>query len=162
MLTCWVNLNRYKDLEMPISAATNAVLKYSGNDTTNLFSVTFDTYQNSDIKVLIENSTSGVLTELTEDVTYTLSDVGVPNQNAEVTLINSGESYFGVGGFLDTGYRVIIEFDDVAYQGTNLANLGRFSSANFGKAVDRATMFIKKLFYKVLFFFILKKYNIII
>jgi hypothetical protein len=131
---------------MSVSVSTDAVIYYVGDGTDSVFSVTFPTYQNSDIEVYVELVASGVLTPLVLTTDYTLADVGIPNTNAELTLVDAGQAWLDADGDLLTGYRLVIKFTDNPYQPTNLENLGRFAVNSFNKALDRTVMLIKSLF----------------
>ena len=130
---------------MTVDINTLAVIPYTGNDTTGLFAVTFPTFQDSDVEVYIEDVATGLQTLGVLATDYSLQDIGIPNQNSQVTLIDAAQAWIGTGNNLNTGFRILIKFNSQAYQIANLANLGRFAPVEFGKAVDRLTMHVKSL-----------------
>jgi len=134
---------------MAVAQGTDSIVKYTGNGSTDTFAITFPTFDDTDIEVQVEEIATGLLTDLSQGTDYTLDDVGIPNTNASLTLVDASQAWVDGDGDLITGYRLIIRFSEEAYQSTNLQSLGRFSAASFGNALDRTVMFIKSLLTKL-------------
>jgi hypothetical protein len=117
---------------------TPATLEFIGNNTANAFSVTFPTFEADNIEASVADS-DGVTTDLVVDTDFTLSDVGLRNTNASLSLVNAGQAWLQ-GGNLKTGYTLFIKFNPIAYQPSKFRDLGRFSPEVFEKTLDRLTM----------------------
>lgn len=130
---------------MTVPISTLAVLPFTGNDTVNLFALTFPTYQNTDVVGYVETIATGATVLLAEGVDYSLQNVNVPKVNGQMTLIDAGQAWISGGSNLDNGYRLLIKFSPDSYQTANLQNLGRFAAKEYGSIMDRFTMHTKAL-----------------
>lgn len=115
--------------------------EYIGNDTSAVYAITFPTYEDEDLIVEVEDS-DGNITTLVQDTDYTLDDIGIPNQDGEITLIDASQDWISGTGNLDTGFILRVKFTSEAFQPTVFRDLGKFAPEFFGKALDRLTMCI--------------------
>lgn len=127
------------------------VLFAIGNGSANEFAITFPTFVATDITAEITDA-SGLVTPLVLGVDFSLSNIGVRNQNAKLTLIDTGD--YGAGPvpdplpesqiWLDTSklaltYTLWIKFSINAFQPSKLLDT-RFLPQTIETVLDRLTM----------------------
>lgn len=126
---------------MGIAVNTPVVLPFTGNNTASDFAISFPTFENSDIVAEVEDSL-GVITSLVISTDFVLSNIGLVNYNAQLSLVNASQAWLQAGK-LKTGYTLRIKFSTDAFQPiSNFRSLGNFAPEALIKVVDRLTMFI--------------------
>jgi hypothetical protein len=117
---------------MTISTST-ASAAYTGNGTTAIFPVPFYFLTDTDLKVT-HRTAAGVVSVLTLNSDYTVSDAGNP-QGGSITTIPA----------LPAGDQIFIERNVAAVQETEYPANGIFPAASHEKALDRLTMLVQQL-----------------
>jgi hypothetical protein len=111
---------------------TESFVEYIGNDSSSVFSITFPTFEASNVVAKITDDL-GDETLLIEGVDYTLSNIGRPNQFGSLTLL---------AGNLATDHVLKISFSQSATQPAKLRNFGALMPEQLERIVDRLAMFI--------------------
>lgn len=143
---------------MPVTYNTPAEIKYIGNGSPQTFAIPFKAFETSDIEVTVVNQTTGVETLLTNLVDYTLTNVGKPNTNASMTLVDAytedglgavitpRQAWLNVASNLMTGYSIFIRFDQEAQQPQKFRDLNvKVVLEMMERIVDRLTMNVKAI-----------------
>ena len=124
---------------MTISSST-ATASYTGNGTTQIFTVPFYFLVDTDVKVSKKVAATGAISVLTLNSDYTLSGAG--NQaGGSATLVTAPAS----------GDTVFIERNVDAVQETAYPDNGIFPAASHEKALDRLTMLVQQVLSKLTF-----------
>lgn len=116
---------------------------YIGNGTQSVFSYAFKIFLESDLKVTVRNTTSGVETELTLTTDYTVSGEGETN-GGNVTLVDAGQAWLDGDGDLDTGYVMTIKRAPNLKQETDIRNQGNYFPEVVEDQFDRQVLIDQK------------------
>lgn len=133
-----------------ISKNVTPQITHNGDDETLLWSVPFPTFEAESLDVYVLLLIDGTKTVLVKDVDFTLNDANVNGVTASITLLNSNQGWIdAVGGGLDITYALHIDFDNEAFQPNSFRSLGNFSPISMENSLDRLTMAIKAVDYRV-------------
>lgn len=123
---------------MTLSASTNRN-NYTGNGAVNQYSYTFKIFQDSDLEVTVQDtSTPGVETVLSLTTDYTVAGTG-DTAGGSITLVNSGQAWL-TGGNLTTGYRLTVRRKVSLVQNTDIRNQGDFYPDVIEDELDKQVM----------------------
>lgn len=122
---------------MTVSSTTNRV-SYTGNDSTDTYNYTFRIFANTDLLVIVKNTTTDVETTLTLTTDYTVTGVG--GSGGTIVLAGSGKAWQGTGANLNTGYKLYIRRVLPLKQLTDIRNQGDFYPEVHEDALDKLIM----------------------
>ena len=128
---------------MTIEKTVVPAVEYAGDDATLLFGIDYPTFEVETLKVYVELILDGTLTELTNDVDFTVADIGVNGIDARLTLIDAGQAWINTG--LATPYQLHIDFDGDSFQPSSFRHLGPSSPISFERSLDRLAMSVKAI-----------------
>jgi hypothetical protein len=128
---------------MTVGINAVATLEFPGTGTTHEFSVAFPTFENANVEVFIGYPTTTsylthTIVQLNINTDYTLSRIGIQNQNATLTLVDSGQMWISAGK-LAVGYTMFVKFTTKPVQPARISGMG------LETVVDRHTMNINAL-----------------
>lgn len=124
---------------MTVALNTPAVLSYVGNDTADVFPITFPTFEEENIEVEVEDS-AGDIEELDLSTHFTLANIGRPGVNGSVTLVDTGDDWLTGSGKLKTGYTLYVKFAANPSQPMKGRDWGAFAPERFERTLDRLCM----------------------
>ena len=148
---------------MSIDKATTPISEYIGDGLASTFGMVFPAGSSSELLIYLRYvGTDAVIaydlpgndTELypmqplTEGVDYTLSNLNIPSVYGSLSLIDAGQLWITLGK-LATDWNLIIRYDLDVFQSSSFRDLGVHAPINFEKALDRLTMGIKGMKYRM-------------
>lgn len=128
-------------------AADSMRLSYTGADTDDTFSYTYEIQNEDDIQVIVRVTSSGAETTLTKTTHYTVTGVSNPN-GGTIVLVNGGFDWQDADGDLAAGYKLILLRVPAFTQTTDIKNESEFYATTHERAFDRAVardQFLKDL-----------------
>lgn len=118
-----------------IPSNLDTVIGYVGTGAVATYSFPFKTFESQDIKAKTRVIATGVETDLTQGVDFSVTGVG--QEGGSITL---------TAGNLAATHKLFIYFEPNLQQLTKFRDLGRHSTRNIENAVDRITMHVKGFF----------------
>lgn len=128
---------------MSLSSATCRI-QYTGNGTTATYAYTFKIYVNTELVVIIRNTSTGAETVATLTTHYTVSSVG-ETAGGNVVLVNAGQAYLDGSGYLATGYTLTIMRVRPRTQLTDIKNQGSYFPETHEDTFDQIVMLVHQL-----------------
>lgn len=110
---------------MSVGSETSRQTPYTGNGTTATYAYAFHVFNQADLKVIVETTATGVLTELTLTTDYTVTGVGEA-AGGNIVLVDAAQAWIDGSSFLDTGYKLLIRRKPTNLQETDIRNQGDF------------------------------------
>lgn len=123
---------------MSLSSTTNRV-SYTGNGTTATYSYTFKIYAQTDLKVIVKNTSTGAETVLTISTDYTVTGVS-DTSGGTIVLVDDSQAWIDGSGYLDTGYTLTIRRVRPLTQTADIRNQGDFYAEVHEDVFDKLTM----------------------
>ena len=123
---------------MSISSVTNRV-SYTGNGAVDTYDYTFRIFTNTDLLVVVKNTSTNVETTLTLTTDYTVTGVG-SGSGGTVVLVNASQAWLDGDGDLATGYTITIRRKVPLTQTTDIRNQGDFFPEAHEDEFDKSRM----------------------
>ena len=123
---------------MSISSTTNRV-SYTGNGAVDTYDYTFRIFSNTDLLVVVKNTSTNVETTLTISTDYTVTGVGAAS-GGTVVLVNASQAWLDGDGDLATGYTITIRRKVPLTQTTDIRNQGDFFPESHEDEFDKSRM----------------------
>lgn len=123
---------------MSISSTTNRVT-YTGNGAVDTYSYTFRIFSQSDLLVVVKNTSTSAETTLTITTDYTVTGVG-DAAGGTIILVNASQAWLDGDGDLDTGWTITIRRKVSIIQATDIRNQGDFYPEVHEDAFDYSRM----------------------
>ena len=126
---------------MSIASTTNRV-SYTGNGAVDTYDYTFRIFSQSDLLVVVKETSTSIETTLIISTDYTVTNVGELS-GGTIVLVNSSQDWLDAGGELSTGYTLTIRRAVSLTQTTDIRNQGDFfpeaheDTFDYGRMIDQ-------------------------
>lgn len=117
----------------------------TGNGTASNFPFLFKIFENADIKVKVFRTSTGVETTLTVLTDYTVALTGPAPSVGSITLVNSGQAWLTVDGYLASGYTIAIIGNREYSQPVTIRNQSSFNPEVIEGAWDKLLVLVQQL-----------------
>ncbi len=124
---------------MAISSEISRMPPYTGNGTTDTFAYSFKVFDDDDLLVFVEDTSTNTLTTLTKTTHYTVTGAG-DSSGGNVVLVSGAFDWLDAEGDLDTGWRLYIRRRLDLVQETDLRNQDDYHPEDIEDELDRLVM----------------------
>lgn len=112
---------------------------YTGNSSTSNYDYTFKIYSDSELLVVVKETSTSVETTLTLDTDYTVNDAG-EEAGGSIDLVDVSQDWVDSDGYLATGYTLTVKRNLELTQETDIRNQSSFYPETIEDALDRIVM----------------------
>ena len=98
---------------------------YTGNSSTSNYDYTFKIYSDSELLVVVKETSTSVETTLTLDTDYTVNDAG-EEAGGSIDLVDVSQDWIDSDGYLATGYTLTVKRNLELTQETDIRNQSSF------------------------------------
>lgn len=124
---------------MSLSSTTSRQAPYTGDGSTATYAYGFKIFSDSDLKVQVENISTGALTTLTKTTDYTVTGVG-ETTGGNVVLVDASQAWLDGSGYLTSSYKLLIRRKPSLKQETSIRNQGDFYPSAHEDQFDKLVM----------------------